>query len=255
MAGVPEKKRPRRFQLKHNNPIESDIIMAFHYNAVSKVGGKVATRISLQGSVSTQEVVTDAVAECGLTEAQINTAGPAIFRAIIRKAGKQGKNALRIFDLLSFRPTCGGEFPDLNFQPTAEAMNLSLRGSLAPAGQSLMEEGLEFIRDESIGEKQATIERVYNATSKATDRYTAGGGFKINGQDLGRPDLQSSQFGLFLEAVTGGARTRCSSIIDWTEGEITGAWPAGVTGAQRLVVTQYDFGSPRTSIYGTTLTA
>jgi hypothetical protein len=229
--------------------------MAFHYNAVSKTGGRATTRISLQGQVTEQEIVAAASAESGLTAAQITAAGTAIFRQIIQLAGKESKQALRIFDLMSFRPTCGGDFPSIDFQPTAEGMNLAIRGSLSPAGQALFEDGLDFVRDESIGEKHAIIDRVYNATTKTTDHYTAGGGFKINGQDLGQPDLASSTFGLFLEAVSTGARIKLASIIDWTDGEITGAWPAGVTGAQRLVVvTQYAFGLPRTTIYGTNLT-
>ena len=229
--------------------------MAFHYNAVSKTGGRATTRISLQGQVTEQEIVAAAAAESGLTAAQITTAGTALFRQIILLAGRESKNALRVFDLFSFRPACGGDFPDIEFQPSPEGMNLAIRATVAGAGQSLFEDGLEFIRDESIGEKHAIIDRVYNATTRTTDHYTAGGGFKINGQDLGQPDLQSSTFGVFLEAVSNGTRVKLTSIIDWSDSEITGAWPAGITGAQRLViVTQYSFGLPRTTIYGTNLT-
>ena len=229
--------------------------MAFHYNAVSKAGGRATTRISLQGQLTEETLVADAAAETGLTAAQITAAGTAIFRRIILGGGQEGKNILRLFNLMSFRPACGGDFPSIDFQPTPDGMNLAIRGSLSPAGQALFEEGLEFIRDESIGEKHAIIDRVYNATTRTTDHYTAGGGFKINGQDLGQPDLQSSTFGVFLEAVSNGTRVRLTSIIDWSDSEITGAWPAGITGAQRLViVTQYSFGLPRTTIYGTNLT-
>ena len=138
--------------------------MAFHYNAVSKAGGRATTRISLQGQVTEQEIVAAAAAESGLTAAQITTAGTALFRQIILLAGRESKNALRVFDLFSFRPACGGDFPDIEFQPSPEAMNLAIRATVAGAGQSLFEDGLEFIRDESIGEKHAIIDRVYNAT-------------------------------------------------------------------------------------------
>lgn len=227
--------------------------MPFHYNAVSKPNGQVTTRIAQQGSVGTAEIVTAAAAESGLTAAQVTAAGSAIFRQIILTA-RESKNALRIFDLFSFRPTCGGEFPDLDFQPTPEAMNLAIRGSVAPAGQALFETGLDFVRDDTVGQKVPIIDRVYNATTNSTDHCTPGGGFKINGQDLGRPDLASSEFGVFLQPVAGGASVRCPSIIDWTENEITGVWASGVTGAQKLIiVTQYSFGSPRTTTYGTNL--
>lgn len=230
--------------------------MAFHYNAVSKAGGRATTRISIQGQFTEQQLVTNVATETGFPAAQVTTIGTAILRQIILGAGQESKNLLRLFELMSFRPTCGGDFPNIEFQPTADAMNLAIRGSLSPAGQTLFEAGLEFIRDDSIGEKHAIIDRVYNATTKTTDHYTAGGGFKINGQDLGQPDLASSEFGVFLEAVANGNRVKVTSIIDWTDGEITGAWPAGITGAQRLVVvTQYAFGHPRTTIYGTNLVA
>jgi hypothetical protein len=34
--------------------------MAFHYNAVSKANGRVTTRVSLQGNVTTAQIVTAA---------------------------------------------------------------------------------------------------------------------------------------------------------------------------------------------------
>lgn len=230
--------------------------MAFHYNAVTRTNGRVTTRVSKQGNVTTAQIVAAAAAETpGLTPEQITAAGTSILRQVILLGARESKDVLRLFGLMSFRPTSGGDFPDLDFQPTPAALNLALSGSVAPDGQTLYESGLDFVRDENIGVKHAIIERVYNATTNSTDRYTSGGGFKISGQDLGNPDLTNVTYGVFLQSISMPTLVRCPSIIDWTNNEISGAWASGVTGPQRLIiVTRYDGGTARTTTYGTNLT-
>lgn len=108
-----------------------------------------------------------------------------------------------------------------------------------------------------MGEKVPVIQRVYDGATRAPDRCTPGGAFRIGGHDFGmEPGQLEVTQGVFLTPVAGGAAVRVSSYSDWTDSEIMGSWPTGLTGAQHLsVVTSYNTGgSGRTGMYGTQLT-
>ena len=226
--------------------------MAFHYNVIpSATGSGFSTRVVNQEDYTEAQLVADVAADTGLTPAQVTAAGTALLRRLIL-AGQNTRRTRNLFQLLTFLPRSGGTFASPDFQPSAQALNIGINGSLTPDGQALLEDGMTFVREGVLGQKTPLVERVYDASSRQRDTYTPGGGFKLGGHDFGHPDLTQPAVGVFLQPVAGGAPVRVPSYISWTDTEITGVWPAGSDGQQHLlVVTKYEAAS---SVRNTTYT-
>ncbi len=226
--------------------------MAFHYTVISGPGGSgFSTRVANQEDYTEAQLVADVAADTGLTAAQVTAAGTALLHRLVL-AGQNSRRTRNLFKLVTFLPRSGGVFDTPDFQPNAQAMNVGLNGNLTPDGQALFEEGITFVRDGIAGQKTPLVERVYDASSRQRNRCTPGGGFKLGGHDFGHPDLTQPAVGVFLQPVAGGAQVRVQSYIGWTDTEITGVWPAGLTGQQHiLVVTKYD---PASNARNTTYT-
>ncbi len=229
----------------------------FHYNVIPKTTtAGVTTRIVFQDELTPAEIYAAAATESGLTAAQVEAATTAAFRQIIIGA-RRGQRARRVGSYFSFTPRCGGGFPTADFEPTVENMNLAINAALSPDGDSLFVDGLTFQRDGILGQKLPEILRVYDALTRTLDAFTPGNPFKISGHDFGpEPALGNTTCGLFLQTVgTTNPPTRIPAYSDWTPSEITGAWPASLSGDQRLTITTSYEGSTdlRTFIWPTIL--
>jgi hypothetical protein len=226
----------------------------FHYDVVPS-GANMSSRVSFQPELTQAELVTAVAAATGLTEDQVTAVGTSILTQLIL-AGKVSRRSLRLFNLFNFTPRCGGTHSDPDFQPTAANMNLAINCTLTRVGLAMMEDGITFQRDAVRGTKVPVIDRVYDGTTRALNRCTPGGAFRIYGRDNGPEPDATSLYGVFLAPVTGGgAAVRVASYSDWTDGEIMGSWPSGITGPQLLsIVTAYTTGgSIRTGMFGTHL--
>lgn len=134
-------------------------------------------------------------------------------RAVVRRA----------FGYFTDEPTTGGMHPAPDFIPTLDNMNPNIRSRLAPDGQVLYESLIQFHRDGVLGDKAPTVTRVYDATTRATDRITLGAPFHLSGPaDFGpEPDPAVTTLGVFLQR-TGGTRVRIGVFSEWTGSEIFG---------------------------------
>jgi len=227
--------------------------MAFHYNVIPKPSGGFSTRISYQPDLPEAQLVADVAAETGLTVEQVSKVSAALLRHII-VAGKDAQPVRNLFGLVTFLPRSGGSFANIDFQPSFDALNVGINGNLTPDGLALMADGITFERDGVDGVKTPSVERVYDATSRARNKCTPGGGFKIGGEDFFHFDEVPANVGVYLQPVAGGARVRVTSYISWKDSEISGVWPTGLTGTQTLIVeTTYEGGGIRSTTYTTPL--
>ncbi len=228
---------------------------AFHYNVIPS-GSGVSTRVALQEDLDSDTLLAQVAAQTGQTQAVVDTVGRALFAGIL-DAARASRTARRVCGLFTFKPSCGGKHADADFQPTVENMNLDVNLTLSPEGHAVFETGITFVRDAVLGDKVPAITRVYDATTRTLDRCTPGGAFRISGHDFGpEPGPADTTLGLFLAPVSGGgAALHVASYSHWTATEIMGAWPPGLTGAQRLslVVRYTGGGASRTGIYSTNL--
>jgi hypothetical protein len=191
------------------------------------------------------------------TDEQITAVGEELSKARIG-ALSRGRVVRRAFGFFTDEPTCGGSHLDPDFSPTLENMNVAVRGRLAPDGQALFESLISFQRDAVLGDKVPLVARVYNGSTHGTDTLTLGGAFRLSGPgDFGpEPATSATTLGVFLVRA-GGTSTRVTSITQWTDSEIFGAWPMTLSGTGNVtlsVVVKYPRNtSTSTFIYGTNL--
>ncbi len=231
--------------------------MEFHYNVVPKAGNSgFSTRVGNPPDLTPEELIASVARETGLTADQVAAAGTALFRGVILAAADSRK-VRNLFGLFTFLPRCGGSFTNVDFQPTADSLNVGINGNLTPDGLHLFTDGMTFVRDGVEGAKVPIIERVYDATTRGRDKCTPGGGFKIGGQAFWHFDDVPANVGVYLQPATGGSKVRVASYISWKDSEISGVWPAGLAGSQTLTVetTYANSGSVRNSTYTQALSA
>lgn len=263
----PPSRRRRRASLSATDPepttTPAHMDPYFHYNVIPKTGGGFTTRVVTQEDLLTPELVATTLAALAargitLTAEQLTAAGEELSKTRIAALAR-GRTVRRAFGYFTQEPTCGGSHTDADFTPDVGNMNVAVRGRLAPAGQDLYESLIQFQRDGVMGEKAPTINRVYDSTSRLTDRITLGGPFRISGPEAfgPEPDPAATTLGLFLER-TGGTPVRIGVFSRWTDTEIFGSWPAALTGTGtaelRIVVRYVNNAGPSTFIYGTPLT-
>ena len=267
-APLPRRPRRRRAALSRdqnpptqNIPINMD--QNLHFNVVPKPGGGYTTRIVTQEDLPTAELVAStqaALAARGitLTAEQIAAVGEELSKVRIAALAR-GRVVRRAFGYFTDEPTVGGVHADPDFLPTLDNMNPNVRTRLAPDGQALFESLIHFQREAVLGDKAPTVTRVYDATTRTTDRLTLGAPFRLTGPgDFGpEPDPAVTTLGVFLQR-TGGTRVRVGVFSEWTPSEIFGTWPATLDGtgpAELRVVTQYLGNSqPSTFVYGVPIT-
>lgn len=261
----PRRRRRRTLSATDSPPTTTPTNMDpyFHYNVIPKTGGGYTTRVVGQDDLLTPELVASTVTALAargiiLTAEQVTAAGEEMSKVRILALAR-GRTVRRAFGYFTDEPTCGGVHPDSDFTADVNNMNPAVRGRLAPAGQALFESHLQFQRNGVLGEKVPTIARVYDSTSRLTDRITLGGPFRISGPEAfgPEPDPAATTLGLFLER-TGGTPVRIGVFSRWTDTEIFGSWPAAISGTGsaelRIVVRYVNNAGPSTFIYGTPLT-
>ena len=137
-------------------------------------------------------------------------------------------------------------------------MNAGVNGRLAPYGQAYFDSLVTFHRDGVKGERVPTITRVYDGTTRLLDTISPGGSFRISGpgQFGSEPPADSTTLGLFLRLTSATTLVQIGSVAEWTDSEIYGAWPAGLSGTYELrAIVKYPRNvSLSTFIYGTNLT-
>lgn len=233
-----------------------------HFNVVPLASGGYTTRLVAQEDVLTPELVAltaAALAARGLnlTPEQITAAGEELAKVQLRELAR-GRPIRRAFGLFTYEATTGGRHQSPDFIPTLDNMTPAVRGRLSPEGQALFDSLISFERESVLGGKTPEVTRVYDGATRALDRITLGGPFRLSGPESFGPEIDPavSALGIFLER-TDGTPARVAMFSRWTESEIFGSWPAAISGtgpAELRVVTKYPGNtSPSTFVYGTPL--
>lgn len=82
---------------------------------------------------------------------------------------------------------------------------------------------------------KVAIAAVFDAAGQK-DSFSPGAGFRIVGSGFGNlPDIPSD-VGVFLLPAEKGRLVRVMRYTSWTDSEITGIWPLGISGPQELLI-------------------
>lgn len=262
----PKRKRHRRAlsqNISTNLNLTPSMDDKFHFNVIPLPGStRVTTRAVHQDDLLTGELVTTAKAALDargvtLTPEQITAVGEELAKVRIAALAR-GRVVRRAFGYFTDESTCGGSHEDADFTATVDNMNANVRGRLSPDGLALFDSLLAFQREGVLGGKTPVVTRVYDGATRATDRITLGGPFRIGGPDGFGPEpaAGATTLGLFLER-DGGTPVRIGMFSKWTESQIYGSWPAAISGTGdvelRIAVLYSGNSDPSEFVYTTDL--
>lgn len=218
----------------------------FQFTTRTGPQGQVTTAPSYRGTKTNAEVYAEVQTRLGT--APLAIAGVLkTFHEIIIDWTKQGWKIDPIEDLIGYFDTCGGSFPDTNFQPNFDSLKVAPGIHWGEDGRLRAADSITF---ENTGHTARIVPVIFRITDNWTgqaNHYTAGKSVRI--------ELSNRSGRLEFNRANGSKvqfRKADNSLVEATDygapaaTEIVAQVPTGVTGPITVIVTMLINGSLRT---------
>ena len=225
------------------------ILRIFKYLVRALAQGGFTTSPVEQEPVGNDEFLADVCTRSGQPPAVAEPVVRAACEAWI-DAALATRRVLPFRDLLGSRPTCGGHQETNTFPGTLDNLNAGLALVVGKAGYARFAAGFSAERQGEVGLLTPYVDTVTNVATGAIDHYTPTKPMAAHGMYLDLDPADEDQ-GAFLQSVSTGTivRVPASDYALIQPSRLIFLAPAGLTGAQRLIITTKIKGSLRSFTY------